>query len=116
VAGAPTDRRSGAIARLLTGGRRSPEGECIVVEQLRCDALSWEPKPVNPRVGTGEPQVPGLAPASLRSPSRTPMRSDLVTVGPGKSRGRFFSYARVSKIWGSFHFSFDPVLIDSNPN
>jgi hypothetical protein len=26
-----------------------------------------------------------------------------MTAGPGKSRGRFFYYARVSKIWGSFH-------------
>jgi hypothetical protein len=51
-------RRSGTVARLLTGGRRSPEGECAVVEQLRCDALSREPEPVNPRVGIGEPQVP----------------------------------------------------------
>jgi hypothetical protein len=28
----------------------------------------------------------------------------------------FNSFVPVSKIWGSFHLSFDPVLIDSNPN
>jgi hypothetical protein len=55
-----TEWRSGTIARLLAGGRRSPEGECAVVEQSRCDALSREPKPVNPRVGAGEPRVPFL--------------------------------------------------------
>jgi hypothetical protein len=43
---------------LLVGGRRSPEGEGAVVEQSRCDALSREPKPVNPRVGADEPRVP----------------------------------------------------------
>jgi hypothetical protein len=48
-----TGRRSGDVARLLTSGRRSPEGECAVVEQSCCDALSWELEPVNPRVGTG---------------------------------------------------------------
>jgi hypothetical protein len=48
VAGVPTDWRSGVVARLLTG----------VVEQLRYDVLSQEPKPVNPRVGTGEPRTP----------------------------------------------------------
>jgi hypothetical protein len=58
VAGTPTDRRSGAIARLLVGRRRSPEGEHAVIEQSRCDALSREPEPVNPRVGVGEPRVP----------------------------------------------------------
>jgi hypothetical protein len=60
VADAPTDRRSGAIACLLAGGRRSLEGERAVVEQSRCDALSREPEPVNPRVGVGEPRVPFL--------------------------------------------------------
>jgi hypothetical protein len=50
--------RSSAVARLLAGGRRSPEGECAVVEQSRCDALSREPEPVNPRVGASEPWVP----------------------------------------------------------
>jgi hypothetical protein len=53
-----TGRGSGAVARLLTGGRRSPEGERAVVEQSRCDALIREPEPVNPRVGAGEPRVP----------------------------------------------------------
>jgi hypothetical protein len=53
-----TGRRSGAVARLLTGGRCSPEGERAVVEQSHCDALIREPEPVNPRVGTGEPRVP----------------------------------------------------------
>jgi hypothetical protein len=53
-----TDRRSGAVACLLTGGRRSPEGERAVVEQSHCDALIREPEPINPRVGAGEPQVP----------------------------------------------------------
>jgi hypothetical protein len=52
--GVAISRRSGAVARLLTGERRSPEGERAVVEQLRCDALSQEPEPVNPRVGAGE--------------------------------------------------------------
>jgi hypothetical protein len=55
-----TCRWSGAVARLLTGGRRSPEGERAIVEQSRCDALSREPEPVNPRVGAGEPRVPFL--------------------------------------------------------
>jgi hypothetical protein len=58
VAGAPTNRRSGAVACLLTGGRRSPEGERAVIEQLCCDALSRELEPINPRVGVGEPRVP----------------------------------------------------------
>jgi hypothetical protein len=58
VAGASTDRRSGTVAHLLTSGRRSLEDEHAVVEQLRCDALSREPEPVNPRVGAGEPRVP----------------------------------------------------------
>jgi hypothetical protein len=53
-----TGRRSDVVARLLAGGRRSPEGERVVVEQLRCDALSQEPKPINPRVGTDEHRVP----------------------------------------------------------
>jgi hypothetical protein len=46
------------VARLLTGGRHSPEGERAVIEQSRYDALSQEPEPVNPRVGVGEPRVP----------------------------------------------------------
>jgi hypothetical protein len=53
-----TGRRSSAVARLLAGGRRSPEGERAVVEQSRCDALSREPEPINLRVGAGEPRVP----------------------------------------------------------
>jgi hypothetical protein len=53
-----TGRRSGAVAHLLVGGRRSPEGEDAVVKQSRCDALSQEPEPVNPRVGAGERRVP----------------------------------------------------------
>jgi hypothetical protein len=53
-----TGRRSGAVARLLTSGRRSPEGERAVVEQSRCDALIREPEPINPRVAADEPQVP----------------------------------------------------------
>jgi hypothetical protein len=52
-----TDRRSGAVAHLLIDGRHSPEGECAVVKQSRCDALSWEPEPVNLKVGA-EPRVP----------------------------------------------------------
>jgi hypothetical protein len=60
VAGVPTDWRSGAVARLLTDGRRSPEGESTMVEQLHCDALNREPEPVNPRVGADEPWVPFL--------------------------------------------------------
>jgi hypothetical protein len=58
VAGTPIDRKSGTVVRLLTGGRRSLEGERAVDEQSRCDSLSREPKPVNPRVGTDEPWVP----------------------------------------------------------
>jgi hypothetical protein len=58
VADAPTDRRSGVVMRLLIGGRRSPKGECAIVEQSRCDALSREPEPINPRVGIGEPRIP----------------------------------------------------------
>jgi hypothetical protein len=57
VAGAPIDRRSNTVARLLVGGRRSPEGERAVVEQSRCDTLSREPEPVNPRVDAGELRV-----------------------------------------------------------
>jgi hypothetical protein len=53
-----TGRRSGAVARLLAGGRHSPEGERAVVEQSRCDALSRELEPVNSRVGAGERRVP----------------------------------------------------------
>jgi hypothetical protein len=53
-----TGRRSGAVARQLVGGRRSPEGERAVVVQSHCDALIREPEPVNPRVGAGEPRVP----------------------------------------------------------
>jgi hypothetical protein len=53
-----TGQRSDAVAHLLTGGRRSPEGERAIVKQLRYDTLSQEPEPVNPRVGTGEPRVP----------------------------------------------------------
>jgi hypothetical protein len=102
VAGTPIDQRSDTVVRFLTGGRRSPEGERAIDEQSRCDSLSRS--------------TLGLAPVSLGSPSQTLTRSDPVTAGPGKSWGRFFSYARVSKIWGSFHFSFDPVLIDYNPN
>jgi hypothetical protein len=60
-------RRSGTVVRLLTGGRRSPEGERAVIEQSRCDALSREPKPVNPRVGAGEPLVPFLDSDEVRS-------------------------------------------------
>jgi hypothetical protein len=43
--------------RLLAGGRRSPEGERAVVEQLHCDALIRESELVNPRVVAGEPRV-----------------------------------------------------------
>jgi hypothetical protein len=43
---------------LLTGGRRSPEGEHAIVERSSGDALSREPEPVNPRVDTDEQQVP----------------------------------------------------------
>jgi hypothetical protein len=60
VADAPTDRRSGAIACLLAGGRLSLEGERAVVEQSRCDSLIREPELVNPRVGVGEPRIPFL--------------------------------------------------------
>jgi hypothetical protein len=58
AAGLAIGRRSGAVARLLAGRRRSPEGERAVVEQSHCDALIREPEPVNPRVGIGEPRVP----------------------------------------------------------
>jgi hypothetical protein len=78
----PTGRRSGAVVRLLTGGRRSLEGERAVVEQSHCDALKWEPEPVNPRVGTGKWWC-------LGSPSRTLTESELVTAGLGKPRGCF---------------------------
>jgi hypothetical protein len=53
-----TGWRSSAVARLLNDGRRSPSGERAVVKQSCCDALSWEPEPVNPRVGAGKPRVP----------------------------------------------------------
>jgi hypothetical protein len=58
VAGAPTDRRNGAVAHLLIGRRRSPEGERSVIEQSCCDTLSREPELFNPRVGVSEPGVP----------------------------------------------------------
>jgi hypothetical protein len=58
AAGVAAGRRSGVVVRLLAGGRRSLEGERAVVEQSRCDALIREPKPINPRVGAGEPRVP----------------------------------------------------------
>jgi hypothetical protein len=101
--GVVTGRRSSAVTRLLADRRRSPEGEHAVVEQPRCDALIQEPEPVNPRVDAGEPRVP--------FPD-----SDEVRIGDGRPRyvpSCFFSYARVSKIWGFFHFSFNPILIDS---
>jgi hypothetical protein len=60
VADVATGRRSGAVARLLAGERRSPEGERAVVEQSRCDSLIREPELVNPRVGVGEPRIPFL--------------------------------------------------------
>jgi hypothetical protein len=54
-------------ARRLTRGAApsrvcSPAGDAqrAIIEQLCCDALSWEPEPVNPRVGAGEPRVPFL--------------------------------------------------------
>jgi hypothetical protein len=53
-----TSRRSIAVACLLTGGRCSPEGERAIVELSRCDTISREPEPINPRVGTGERRVP----------------------------------------------------------
>jgi hypothetical protein len=43
---------------LLVDGRRSPEGERTVFKQPRCDAITREPEPVNPRVDAGEPWVP----------------------------------------------------------
>jgi hypothetical protein len=58
VVGVATGRRSGAVARLLADGRRSPEGERAIVEQPRCDTLIQELEPVNPRVDTDEPRVP----------------------------------------------------------
>jgi hypothetical protein len=58
AAGVATGRRSDVVARLLADGRRSPEGERVAIDQPRCDALIWEPEPVNPRVDVGEPRVP----------------------------------------------------------
>jgi hypothetical protein len=58
AAGVVTGRRSDTVARLLTDGRRSPEGERAIIEQPCCDALIREPEPVNPRVDAGEPWVP----------------------------------------------------------
>jgi hypothetical protein len=58
VTGEATGRRSGAVARLLTGGRHSPESERAVIEQSHCNALIRELEPVNPRVAAGEPRVP----------------------------------------------------------
>jgi hypothetical protein len=86
VAGAQTDRRSSVVTHLLTGGRCSPEGERVVVEQSRCDALSREPEPVNPRV----------------SPSWTSTREDPVTAGLGKPRGA----ASFARVWNQGFFSF----------
>jgi hypothetical protein len=62
-----TGRRSGVVACLLIGWRRSPEGECAIVEQSCCDALIWELEPVNPRVGAGEPRVPFTDSDEVRS-------------------------------------------------
>jgi hypothetical protein len=44
--------------RLLTDGRCSLEDERTVVELSRGSALSRDPEPVNPKVGTSEHQVP----------------------------------------------------------
>jgi hypothetical protein len=59
VADTLAGRRSDVVARLLIGGRRSPKGERVVVEQLRCNALSRESEPINPRVCTGERRCSG---------------------------------------------------------
>jgi hypothetical protein len=101
-----TGRRSGAVTRLLTGGRRSPEGERAVVEQSRCDALIWEPEPINPRVAADEPQVP--------FPD-----SDEVRTGIGRPRyvpGAAFLLG--FGIWGLyflFFFRSGPFLLKTEP-
>jgi hypothetical protein len=79
VAGMPTDRRSGTVVHLLVGGRRSPDGERVVIERTRGDALSREPESINPRVDAGEQRCSG-------SPSQTLMGSDPVMAGPSESR------------------------------
>jgi hypothetical protein len=102
----PVRRPAGGAAPLHVCSSVGDAGECAIIEQSRCDTLSR----------SLSRSTLGLVPVSLGSPSWTLMRSDLTTAGLGKSRGRFFYYARVSQIWGSFHLSFDPVLIASNPN
>jgi hypothetical protein len=79
VAGSPAGWRSGVVARLLADGRRSPEGECTVIERSRGDALKSEPEPVD----AGERRYSG-------STSQTPTRSYPVTAVPGESRGAAF--------------------------
>jgi hypothetical protein len=81
----PEERRHHASAR-----RRA-----TVVEQSCCDALSWEPEPINPRVCGDERRCSG-------SPSWTPTGSDPATAGLGKPRCAT-SFARV---WDRGFFSF----------
>jgi hypothetical protein len=78
--------RSGAVAHLLVGGRCSPDGECVVVEQSRGDALKPEPELID----VGERRCSG-------SPSQSLTTSDLTTAGLGKSRGAIDLTARVSQ-------------------
>jgi hypothetical protein len=47
VVGSPIGPRSGVVAHLLVGGRLSPEGERVVVEQSRGDALKSELEPID---------------------------------------------------------------------
>jgi hypothetical protein len=87
-----TGRRSGAVARLLANGRRSPEGERTVVEQSCCDALIRGLEPVNPRVERRRASgfLPGLRRGRIRH-----------RLGPGKSRAPFLMLGFL-KIWGFF--------------
>jgi hypothetical protein len=77
---------SGVVAHLLVGGRLSPEGERVVVEQSRGDALKSELEPID----VGEQRCSG-------SPSRSSTASDLMTAGLGKSWRAIDLTARVSQ-------------------
>jgi hypothetical protein len=58
VVGASASREGRRRRVTARDGRRSPEGECAIVEPSRGGALSRDPERVNPRVGASECRVP----------------------------------------------------------